>query len=44
MLFEGAGHQNALIAMNSHWDWYVRNLADFMAFARANTEESKLTQ
>ena len=26
--------QNVLIAINSHWDWYIRNLGSFVIFAR----------
>jgi hypothetical protein len=26
--------QNVLVTINSHWDWYIRNLANFVIFAR----------
>lgn len=34
MVFEGSVYQAALIAMNPHWDWYVRRLAAFIRFSR----------
>ena len=27
--------QSVLISLNSHWDWYLRKLVDFILFARA---------
>jgi len=26
--------QNVLVTINSHWDWYIRNLGNFVIFAR----------
>jgi len=26
--------QNVLVTINSHWDWYIRNLGNFVRFAR----------
>lgn len=34
MFFEGGVFQEALVAMTSHWDWYVRRLSEFIRFAR----------
>jgi len=33
-VFVGATLQSVLIAFNSHWDWYLRALRDFVVFAR----------
>jgi hypothetical protein len=33
-IFEITVFQNVLIAINSHWDWYIRNLSNFVSFAR----------
>lgn len=33
-IFRSAVFQNALVFLNSHWDWYVRRLAGFIIFAR----------
>lgn len=36
-VFDMVPFQSVLIALNSHWDWYLRKLIDFVLFARANT-------
>ena len=41
-IFRGALHQNVLIALNSQWDWYIRKLADFIAFARNHVRSPML--
>lgn len=34
MVFEGFVFQNAIVSMQSHWDWYLRRLGAFIFFAR----------
>lgn len=34
MVFEGFVFQNAIVSMQSHWDWYLRRLGAFILFAR----------
>jgi hypothetical protein len=34
VLFEGFAFQNAIVSMQSHWDWYLRRLGAFIFFAR----------
>ncbi len=34
-VFERTALQSVLIALNSHWDWYIRKLGEFVLFARA---------
>jgi len=36
-------HQAVLVSCNSHWDWYVRKLANFVIFARHHVEGPSLT-
>jgi hypothetical protein len=38
-VLKGILHHGVLVSFNSHWDWYVRKLGDFVTFAR-NTVES----
>ncbi len=33
-VFVQAIFQNAVVALNSHWDWYVRKLGEFIRFGR----------
>lgn len=33
-IFKITVFQNVLVAINSHWDWYIRSLGDFVIFAR----------
>ena len=33
-IFKITVFQNVLVAINSHWDWYIRNLGNFVSFAR----------
>jgi hypothetical protein len=33
-IFKITVFQNVLVAINSHWDWYIRNLGKFVSFAR----------
>jgi hypothetical protein len=34
MVFEGFVFQNAIVSMQSHWDWYLRRLGAFILFTR----------
>jgi hypothetical protein len=34
-VFKGSVYQHALIQLNSHWDWYIRRLCEFVQFGRA---------
>ena len=42
-VFQGTVYQSALIDFNSHWDWYSRKLADFVAFARNHVASPTLS-
>ncbi len=33
-IFKITIYQNVLISINSYWDWYIRNLGSFVAYAR----------
>lgn len=33
-VFEGSAFQTVVIGLNSHWDWYIRRLSEFIHFAR----------
>ncbi len=39
-LFQGVVFQNVLIVIRSCWDWYVTKLAEFIIFARENTDDA----
>ncbi len=41
-VFEKIPFQSVLIAMNSHWDWYARKLANFISFARQDLNQGAL--
>ncbi len=43
-VFEKWIFQNVLIQIKSHWDWYIRRLAEFIVFARENAPCSPLKQ
>ncbi|MBA7635067.1 hypothetical protein ES703_42667 [subsurface metagenome] len=43
-VFEKWIFQNVLIQIKSHWDWYIRRLAEFIVFARENVSSSPLNQ
>ena len=36
LVFETTAFQQVLVGLNSHWDWYIRKLADFILFARTD--------
>lgn len=36
--------QSVLIAMNSHWDWYIRKLGEFITFAQATSGKPVLSE
>lgn len=42
-VFDRVPFQSVLISLNSHWDWYLRKLVDFILFARANTGADALS-
>jgi hypothetical protein len=35
-IFAGTVYQSVLITLNSHWDWYIRKLSEFIRFARSS--------
>lgn len=43
-VFEGVVFQSVLISLNSHWDWYIRRLSDFIRFARDSCGGPKLSK
>jgi len=43
-VFKKSAFQNVLVPLNSHWDWYVRRLAEFIAFAREHVESPTLNK
>jgi hypothetical protein len=42
MVFEGFVFQNAIVSMQSHWDWYLRRLGAFILFARQEVGDPPL--
>ncbi|MCU1306134.1 MAG: hypothetical protein JWN45_829 [Acidobacteriaceae bacterium] len=42
-VFEGFVFQSVLIGLNSHWDWYIRKLSEFIRFARSSVSCSSLS-
>ena len=42
-VFERVPFQSVLISLNSHWDWYLRKLIDFILFARVNIGAAPLS-
>ena len=42
-VFERVPFQSVLIALISHWDWYLRKLVDFILFSRAHTGAPELS-
>lgn len=42
-IFEGTVFQSVLIALNSHWDWYIRKLSEFIRFARSSIRAPALS-
>ncbi|HSF68439.1 MAG TPA: hypothetical protein VLA67_13540 [Nitrospiraceae bacterium] len=43
IVFEGFVFQNAVVSMQSHWDWYLRRLGAFIFFARRAISASPLS-
>lgn len=41
-VFSNATLQSAIVALNSHWDWYVRRLGEFVRFARQHVSSPSL--
>lgn len=35
-VFQDTIYQSVLISLNSHWDWYIRKLSEFIEFCRTN--------
>jgi hypothetical protein len=35
-IFAGTIYQSVLISLNSHWDWYIRKLSEFIRYARSS--------
>jgi hypothetical protein len=42
-VFERTAFQSVLIALNSHWDWYMRKLGEFIMFARTHLAAASLS-
>lgn len=42
-IFNNTIFQNVVILTRSHWDWYVRQVAEFIKFARAHVASPPLT-
>jgi hypothetical protein len=43
-IFKKATFSNVLISFCSHWDWYIRQLAAFVGFARNHVESPNLSK
>lgn len=43
-IFKISVFQSVLVAINSHWDWYVRNLGNFVSFARQYVPDRALSR
>lgn len=41
-IFKKGAFQNVIVSLNSHWDWYIRNLGKFIDFARDHVESPAL--
>ena len=42
-VFKKEAFQNVIVTLNSHWDWYIRNLANFIEFARGHIASPELS-
>jgi hypothetical protein len=42
-VFEKTAFQAVLVALNSHWDWYIRKLGEFIIFARTAMASPRLS-
>ena len=42
-VFQTSVFQNVLVLVRSHWDWYVRQLSSFVAFARGHVPSPALS-
>lgn len=42
-VFENSVFQNVLVLVRSHWDWYIRQLGRFVAFARVHVPSPALS-
>lgn len=43
-IFGGVVFQSVLIMLNSHWDWYIRRLSEFIRYARAHAGGPNLSK
>jgi len=43
-VFQDAPLQSVLIALNSHWDWYLRALREFLVFSRSSLSLPRLPE
>ncbi|MEW8522510.1 MAG: hypothetical protein AB2552_05605 [Candidatus Thiodiazotropha endolucinida] len=41
-IFKKGAFQNVIVSLNSHWDWYIRNLGQFIYFSRNHIESPQL--
>ncbi len=44
VIFEKVAFQAVLIALNSHWDWFIRKLGEFIVFARSKSGDAVLSR
>jgi hypothetical protein len=42
-VFQNSVFQNVLVLVRSHWDWYIRQLSSFAAFARGHVPSPSLS-
>lgn len=42
-IFKKGAFQNVIVSLNSHWDWYIRNLSAFIRFSREHVDSPELT-
>jgi len=43
-VFNNTIFQNVVILMRSHWDWYIRQIGEFVSFARSHVTGPSLTE
>jgi hypothetical protein len=43
-IFGGVLFQSVLVSLCSHWDWYIRRLAEFVSFARRHVDAPALSK
>lgn len=42
-IFKKGAFQNVIVSLNSHWDWYIRNLSAFIIYSREHVESPELS-